>query len=73
MDYLDTYSGRMTAASLAEVIVKQSQTNEWFDDVVPMSHLVPPLGEPELGRLRALRAKLGPDLWHIHGDFQTTS
>ncbi|HEX4080753.1 MAG TPA: AAA domain-containing protein [Rhizomicrobium sp.] len=72
LDYHETYSGRRTAASLAELIVGQSESNCWFDDVIPMIHLVPPLGQTEIGRLRALRAKLGPDLlaytWHLPED-----
>lgn len=62
LDYHETYSGRLTAAALAEVIVEQGEAHQWFDDVIPHIHLVPPLGEAEIGRLRALRAKLGANL-----------
>lgn len=62
LDYHETYSGRLTAAALAELIVKQSGTNSWFDDIVPLIHLIPPLGDPEIGRLRTIRAKLGENI-----------
>ena len=72
LEYQEAYSGRMTAASLAELIVKQSEVNQWFDDVISLENIAPPLGEPEIGRLRALRAKLGDDLrcyeWHLPED-----
>lgn len=62
LDYHETYSGRMTAASLAEQIVKESTGNSWFDDEISLLHLVPPLSDADLGRLRLLRAQLREDL-----------
>ena len=62
LDYTETYSGRQTAASLAEIIVADKGTHDWFDDVIELRYLVPPIGQPEVGRLRAIRAQLGIDL-----------
>lgn len=55
----------LRAQQLAELVVSGQSTHGWFDDAVTLAtEHAPALSEPEAGRLREVRRKLGSDLMY---------
>jgi very-short-patch-repair endonuclease len=56
----------MRAQKLAELVVSGEDRYGWFDDPVSLAaDQSPPLSEPEAGRLREVRRRLGNDLVYV--------